>query len=109
MEMFFTALKKSGVLPEEVKSLTDAISKLVCNLKSYECMYDKCLSCKCLKLNYKLESDIVSKKVKSQQWERVDHKYDMVEKGEMKQLTTKKTVKKCNESEVGLEIGEEVG
>lgn len=62
MEMFFTALKKSGVLPEEVKSLTDAISKLVCNLKSYECMYDKCLSCKCLKLNYKLESDIVSKK-----------------------------------------------
>lgn len=101
MEMLFAALKKSGVLPDEVKSLTDAISELVCNLKSYQCMYEKCSSCKWLKLKYKLDGEIINKKVKWLQWERVDHKYEKVERGELKQFTTKKTVKKCNESEVG--------
>lgn len=93
MEMLFLTLLRNKVFPTDVKSLTDVFSKLTCDSHSFDCMYRKCANCKGSKLLYPLEEEALSKCVNWRIWERIDHMYEKMENGILKQMKTKKMVK----------------
>lgn len=86
MELKFEALKKNGVISHP--NISDLLKNIVCDTKSYECMYNKCEKCANARVTY--SEDKFQEEVIWRQWVREDHKYNKND-GEH---TTKKTFKK---------------
>ncbi|PZC82473.1 hypothetical protein B5X24_HaOG210222 [Helicoverpa armigera] len=64
-----------------------------CDQSSYNCMYGRCTICEHFKLGNSLVGEALLKTVRWEQWERVDHSYEKMEKGVLKKYITKKTIK----------------
>ncbi|KAL0829793.1 hypothetical protein ABMA28_003276 [Loxostege sticticalis] len=88
MELKFEALKKNGVISHP--NISDLLKNIVCDTKSYECMYNKCEKCANARVTY--SEDKFQEEVIWRQWVREDHKYNKND-GEH---TTKKNIQKRN-------------
>lgn len=85
MEYMFNALKLKGVIPH--KSMSDLLTNVACDTKSFECMHGKCEQCKDVSIQY--DEDKKTDEITWYKWTRINHKYEKAGKI----FTTKKSTK----------------
>lgn len=75
-------------------SIRDSLNQVSCDINDYDCMWNKCLKCKDKQVHYQeMSAEKLKQNVEWSRWERQDHTYQKMEDQEMKEITTKRTVR----------------
>lgn len=105
MNLLFSALVKYKLIPTTIKTVTDVLSKLSCDLNAFDCMYGRCANCKDSSLSFELQENLLphhdfNRILVWQQWERVNFNYEKIEGGKLSLKTTKKTIKQLKQGTI---------